>query len=273
MPTHCGCILTEEELLGLAANVLTRVLSSSGCPTTAWVSGSMVEGLGNPSSDIDIFVALPQIGPSLPTTRRNLDHSTYATVEGGRRFDVEYWSEEKIGDLANKLAEAPIADPMSNTLHYFEYWETEFIHRILVGLPLLNEEAFMRLRGCFNRRRLGAYLATNAIHRVDDAFDDTVGMLLGGDLDCAVLRARDTVEFSIDAMLYANGVTNDKTKFRPTKVKRLLEEQPDFRRHLSRLWHFQSLPVGMEERRAYVEDALRYSSELVEYVQLGMAGG
>lgn len=273
MPIEPGFRLSKAQLVELSSGIVERIAPTPTVLTAAWVSGSLVEDLGNVSSDIDIFVAVPEVSSNLPTTRRDRDHAIYATVEHGRRFDVEYWSEDRIEGLATRLAAAPVDDAKRSTLHYFEYWESEFIHRILIGLPVVKPEAFLRLRASFDARLFQRYLATNAIHRVDDAFDDSVGMLENGDLDCAVLRARDTVELSIDALLYINGVTNDKTKFRLTKLKRLIAKRPEMHRDLERLWRFEALPPGEVARHAYVEDALRYSSELVDRVQSELVKG
>ncbi len=262
---------TIEQLLETARPILDRVPRDQ--VTAAWLSGSLVEGLGNPSSDFDLFVAVRELSPTLPVTRRDRDHAVYGIIVDGRRFDIEYWTEAQIAALAHKLEHVPVDDLQHHTLHFFEYWETEFIHRIFIGAPAIAPEEFARLRALFDRRRFAGYLTENAIRRVDDAFDDAVGMLDAGDLENAILRARDTVELSIDVLLYAHGETNDKTKFRVTKLRRAAERHPELGPYLGRLWDFEcGAPRELGAARAYVEQGLRWSSDIVEGIQRTMLG-
>ncbi|MBF0307488.1 MAG: nucleotidyltransferase domain-containing protein [Alphaproteobacteria bacterium] len=255
------------ELRKAAIAVLSGL--SAGHAMAAWLSGSLVEGLGNPSSDVDIFVALPGlISEDLPLTRRGEDHGILGLVEGGVRYDVEYWPHADIMNLKRKLDQLPINDPQRNNLHFLTYWESEFIHRLLVGSPLLNEEEFRRLQGLFDAARFARYLMDTAIRRADDAFDDAVGMLRAGQMRMAALRARDALGFSADALLHAHGVTNDKTKFRLAKLDRLADTHAAIRPVADRLWRAEAfIPDTPPETRAYVEEALRFSSEMTERAQ------
>jgi len=233
----------------------------------AWVSGSLVEGLGNPSSDVDIFVAqLGETPSSICVTRQAQDHGIYASVEGDVRYDVEFWSTMDIERLAAKLDDLPIDDPNRNNLHFLSYWETEFVHRLLVGVPIVHESRVVALRDRFNASRFARFLMDTAVRRADDAFDDAVGMLNVGQLRASALRVRDAIGFSVDALLYAHGTTNDKTKFRLHKLERMVSNgHAQMQYVLESLWRFESdIPSDKDGLRRYVEDGLRYSSALID---------
>lgn len=263
--------LSRAELAAVACDVLNGLPGES--ILTAWMGGSLVEGLGNISSDLDLFVAVNEITPELPVTRADRDHAVYGVVLDERRFDVEIWTLSAIRGLSQKLAAAPVDSAEHHTLHYLEYWESEFIHRILNGVSISNNAAFMELRQIFNARHFRMHLVENAIRRVDDAFDDTVGMMASGHKQCAALRARETVGLSIDALLYARGVTNDKQKFRMLKLQRLAGQAPDLAADQEEYWRFESsVPSADGELELYIRRALRYSSSVVESVQRAMLG-
>jgi hypothetical protein len=232
---------------------------------TAWVSGSLIEGLGNPSSDVDIFVALSgPIPEETSLTRKGEDHGVLALIDGNVRYDIEFWPQTDIFNLKRKLDCLPVNDPNRNNLHYLTYWETEFIHRLLIGLPICNEQQFINLKKTFDADRFSRFLMDTAIRRTDDAFDDAVGMMRAGQLRMAALRARDALHFSVDAKLYAHGVTNDKEKFRLRKLE-LLEGCGDNANSLfQQLWLAEShIPDDDEGLKGYVEDLLRLSSTLI----------
>ncbi|SRR5216683_4333225 len=236
--------------------------------TTAWLSGSLVEGLGNQSSDVDIFVQVESLSASLPATRRDSDHYTYAFVDADTRYDIEFWPSITISNLAHKLDAARFDDPDWNGNHYLSYWESEFIHRIGIGLPLLDEAPFSQIRAQFNFVQFSKYLFEHCLRLFDDAFDDAVGMLADEQLPCAVLRCRDVVELSIDALLYASGVTNDKAKFRASKLRRLAEIYTEYQSYEELFWHFEAvLPKPESDQKSYAEGALRFAGDLIGALQ------
>jgi predicted nucleotidyltransferase len=256
----------EAALVAASSGILDRLHLAN--VLTAWFSGSLVEGLGNISSDVDIFVAISGPLDGVALTRRGADHGISATVVDGVRYDVEIWPEIDISRLADKLTSLPVHDPKRNNLHFLTYWESEFIHRLFVGVPLVDPMSFETIRAGFDKQRFATFLTDTAIRRVDDAFDDSIGMLRSGQTQMAALRARDAAGFAVDAYLYSAGVTNDKTKFRIAKLTRLIERGEASQSMLDSLWNLESyIPCDNEGLEAYIERALRLSSHIVEEVQ------
>ena len=235
---------------------------------TSWVSGSLLEGLGNQSSDVDIFVLVPHLSDELPATRRDPDHCTYAFISDETRFDIEFWAEDNVCQLASKLDSVRLDDPEFNSNHYLKYWESEFIHRLAVGVPLVEQQNFCVLKGRFNIEKFSRYLLENCLRMFDDAFDDAVGMIASSQENCGALRARDAMCHAIDSLLYASGCTNDKAKFRSLKLRRLVDKFEPYRQYETAFWQFQSvLPEETQHRRLYAERVLAFSSDLVGMVQ------
>lgn len=256
------------QLQNLARQKLIAAIGESAEFITAWVSGSLVEGLGNKSSDVDIFVLVDELSQELPATRRDADHFTLAFVSDAVRYDVEFWPKPTVCALAEKLASVRLGDPDFNSNHYLTYWESEFIHRLSVGVHLVHETAFWQARAWFDLKAFSTYLFENCLRRFEDAFDDTVGMLADDHLALAALRSRDAVGYSIDALLYASGITNDKVKFRTAKLHRLTEMFPVYLKYEQALWHFETgLPLSGSAQRKYAEGALLFSADLVGELQ------
>jgi hypothetical protein len=237
-------------------------------PVTAWLSGSFVEKLGHSASDMDIYVLLPEIPPTFVTTQRHDSHLVDVTICDDVRVDVEYWSRAVVSGLSDRLARAPLDDENQNLGGYFEPTEIEFIHRLSVGVPIWAPAEFDALQRSFSRHNFRRYLVDQAIRSVDNAFDDAVGMYRSGQFGTACMRARETFELSIDALLFAHGDTNDKTKFRWPKLERLVERQPDLVPFVDAFWFFEStLPPEPDRQIVYVERALEWSSVVLERAQ------
>lgn len=231
---------------------------------TAWLSGSLIEGLGNPSSDVDIFAVVPKLTDSMPATKKGQDHFVQVYFSNSRRIDFEYWSTEAIALLHDKLQNAPIGDGTKNILDYFPEHEVEFIHRLHIGAPILGEADFSCLQRTFDRSRLIAYLIENKRIYVDDAFDDTVGLMREGHLLSAAYRARCTLDFSADILLYAYDISNHKEKHRYRLLLRLLTPHPEIRPLFQTYLQLTAqLPNEFLSLQRHITDCLNFSERLV----------
>lgn len=235
---------------------------------TAWQSGSWVEGLAHAHSDVDIYCAVERLDETFAWTRRDRHRAVWVTIEGDRRIDFEYWTLTELERIATRLGAIPLEDPETNLLNYLSATETEVVHRIKVGVPLIEESVFDRIRESFDFGVFRRYLVRNALHYVDDAFDDTVGMHRSGDLDSAALRARATLGFSVDALLAAHDVTNNKAKFRLEMLRALAARHPELGRYW-RLYREAALAIPLDGggQVRFVEQALELSSEIVDLAE------
>jgi hypothetical protein len=234
---------------------------------TAWISGSIVEGLGNPSSDLDVFVAVTGGARIVQDSlQRELLSSVYHS--NARRIEYVVWMLDDIRRLAAKLARAPIRQGTKAVLEYLTEAEVEFTHRIRVGYPVLHAEAFRELQGGFDFEIFRTYLVENQKICVDDGFDDAVGMLAVGEVRSAALRARYTVECAMSLLLFACGVTNHKEKHRQRFLDMLRSERPGVERLYMRFWPLITrLPDSDSELRIYVRRALQFSEEVVDVIE------
>lgn len=235
---------------------------------TSWVAGSLVENLGNSSSDVDIFVAVHDELREESVTRLDKDHGVLAFISEGIRFDIELWPVSHARALISKTNSIPINDPNRNNLHSLEYWESEFIHRLLTGIPLDEFENFTQLRNSIAQPTFVRYLFDTAVRRADDAFDDTLGMKRANQLRMACIRATEAVEFSIDCFLHSNNITNDKSKFRLRKLELLGAKLPEALSIAERYWSYRRfIPEEACQQELLIEELLRFSSEIVERSQ------
>ncbi|MBS0031791.1 hypothetical protein ACTJJ0_32665 [Chitinophaga sp. 22321] len=237
---------------------------------SVWISGSVVEHLGNAASDVDVFVAVEDRAAAsvLPLTKINGNFDILISFVEGRRVDYEFWSQDEILRIAARLHAIPLNDAGKNILNQLSGSDTDFVHRLKTGWPVMDKARFNEIQSWFDFNFYKDYLVANTILYVDDAFDDTVGMFDNKDIDCAALRARFTVEMSVDVLLYSNGITNDKAKYRIKKLK-TLGESNDFAKDVyNRFWQLQSkIPGSLKGKIAYIQDALKFSSEIIESVQ------
>lgn len=240
----------------------------SGFTGAVYVSGSLVEGFGNPGSDIDVFV-IGDHGPVGELVIHKARFSITIHFLGKRRVDFESWSEAHVADLARRLSEVHLGQEF--VAEKLDVVEELFVHRIRIGLPLANPERFAALRRRFDFDLFRGYLVQQSIHRIDGAIEDLLGMLEADDRDTAIFRARDLVSLTCDAFCHQAGNTNPLPKWR-LRVLRALPPSAEAESVAATFWelHFPDPTVlrrDPQALRAYAKRCMAFSHEVVDWIQ------
>lgn len=258
----------ESDMLALEA-LATTELERQGLRdgvASAWLSGSLVESLGHSASDVDVFaMAVPGFRPPA-CAREDSGVQICVSFVNDRRVDVELWHDYNVELIAGKLRHILQVDQGANLLDFLSEHEVEFVHRLHVGRPLVAAERVQALRDELPKNALSHYLLENRRMYLDDAIDDTVGLLDAGDARGAAFRARCAAEFAVDMVLFSFGVTNDKAKHRLNLLDKLRQEHSALLPLSAEFWEFlSSMPRLAGEQRRYAQSAL-------QFVELQMIG-
>ncbi|HEX2046198.1 MAG TPA: nucleotidyltransferase domain-containing protein [Acidimicrobiales bacterium] len=264
-----------KRLLAPTGLTVDQLLAAEGFPddsrAVVYLSGSIVSGHANPWSDIDVF-AVADRGPSgavhgIATTNAVAPHFL-----GDRRVDYEFWRPAAVEELARRLDAYDLASGTSIQGATFLRIEEIFIHRLRIGVPLLDEAGFARLQARFDFDRFAAFQTEDAIRHLDAELEDLVGMRKGGDRDGALWVARQVLDVSVEAYLHSLGNTDPVEKWRV----RYLQELPDSARHRqlqADYWRLQYPAAAVALRddgdvwHRYVEEVIAFSNRVAAWAQ------
>ena len=258
--------LAEARINGVAcAELCAGIVIPHEALHTVWLGGSLLDGLGNPGSDIDVFVTTEEALPRSATTKRLAHHDIVIRYISGKRVDYEYWDSKHVHGLLRRVGQNDFATESSNVLGLFDDDELALLHGLGIGRPLQRADRFAKLRATLNLPALGSYLYELRCLYVDDAVDDAAGIYHEGDYQTAALRAREAVGFAIDCLLHSHGVTNHGQKHRLPLLRRLVESRPELEPRLKDYWRVTtSIPPTHLGCKQFTEQAL----ELVEQILL-----
>ncbi|MEU2424156.1 hypothetical protein ABZ619_24565 [Streptomyces sp. NPDC007851] len=177
----------------------------------AFVSGSITSGLGNETSDADVFVVL---------TRGSASRASRQVVVGNDRVDIEYTTPDELERLVGQLLGLSI--DRGNVTRYPSEADLDTLVRLRYAQPTVSSpwlDAF--------RERLGRHdevVRRLVIGRwsvlVNSELEDLTGMLLSGDLDGARLVARNAAVFAAKAVAAAAGDVYVGTKWVYSQLRR-----------------------------------------------------
>lgn len=263
-----------RDLVGLSAAQLRRGIDERYVMRAAWVAGSLVEGLGNPGSDVDVFVLVESIPREIEATKRSKNHAIDIRYVEGRRLDYEYWDETAVRKLLETLVSTDFSSEKTNVLGLFSEEEQVFLHRLRTGYCVSRLPEFEALKNELAETSLCAFLYEQRCLYVDDAFDDAAGSYLEGDYRTAALRSRETVEFAVDCLLHCHGVTNQSHKYRVALFRNLQAEKPELRKFYERFWELvAAVPRTHVSCRGYVCRSLSFAEELMMHTFLALGRG
>ena len=261
-----------RELTGFEADELLALEGlPDGSDAVVYLSGSLVAGHANPWSDIDLF-AVTDRGPTAEIQGHATTNSTASHILRGRRVDYEYWRPASVEWMARRLKAHELNSGRSIAGASFIQIEEIFMHRLRVGIPMLNPEGFAELQATFDFDHLAAFQAEEAIRHLDAELEDLIGMIKGGDRDTALWVARQVLDVSVEAYIHSRGITDPVKKW---TIKHLEALRHDPRREsiLDDYWRLAhpadaaTLRDGGDEWQRYAEEVIEFSHRVVAWAQ------
>jgi hypothetical protein len=252
-----------------------RILALEGYPdgsdAAIYMSGSAVSPLGNPWSDIDLFAITDRL-PRGPYVWDGGVNRVSVQYLDDRRIDWEFWRPDDVGRLAERLDRLVLGSGDHLTRTAFSFIEETFIHRLRVGVPILNPGRVEALRARFDAAKLAAYQTQEVIRELGAVHDDVCGMLEAGHFDVAALRARDLAGLAADVYIHGRGSTDPNTKWRPRYLEDLDDGSAFHRETVATYWRlqfpdFRGGPPDAAGCRRYAEASLAFSRRMTAWAQ------
>ena len=231
------------------------------------LSGTLLEGFGNPCSDLDLYVIgdhLPTKGPEEPTRLIVREDGRVRRVNetladpADMLLDVQYYTFRELETLARSLdslySESRRGTSLfSRTLHHED---EDLIHKLLTGTvlqqgsPFEARARFDPARFCFlkYRNQVGSYAE----------FRDLVGSWTAGDFDTCLFNARSYLITQVSAMMFLAGHTNPRAKW---FVRRLGSLNGTFTRLRDGVMHWLNAARRTDSQK---RDAIESAFELID---------
>lgn len=205
------------------ADALRDLLEPVDGIATAFLAGSLVEGHGNGSSDIDLIVVTDSsfVADKSPVAGETDyfafgDHQILISDLDGRRVDVEFRARADVGYLADRLRAPRLRDDVFEGA--LDQGWLEFLHDLRIGVPLVAAEQYDALKGSIDWGALGTLLVDRYEHVSNGHLEDAAGAIEAKDAGLALLTSRASLQAAVDAYLASRGVTNPKPKWRFRKL-------------------------------------------------------
>ncbi|MBO3747358.1 hypothetical protein J5X84_14875 [Streptosporangiaceae bacterium NEAU-GS5] len=185
-----------------------------------FISGSLVEGIGNVTSDLDVFVV--HDGPGEGGVDMG-DYSIEIDYTDDVRVDIEIRSADQLTKVVKVIGDCPPDDSAAAATIAFEH--LKLAHNVRTALPVTGHARLAELQAAFDWEKLARLLAVRFLGEYNASAEDAVGVIQAGDGETALLNSRRALGCAVDACLAANGATNCEPKWRFAKLRALGDER------------------------------------------------
>jgi predicted nucleotidyltransferase len=193
--------VSREELLELIA-----VDGEAARVECIFLGGSIAEGLGNPRSDVDVYLIVDSVEPFKAEAKFK------SLMLGDRIVAPMFFSSASVADVYRRVAAGGVLAAV----------EIDLLHRIRTGIPLAHEAAFEALRSRLPQKELVRFLVRSGEVMLANIFADVAGTLEAGDLPTCAFNSRALIDCAMDTYLSMRGDTLAREKWRYRKIERTL---------------------------------------------------
>lgn len=234
-----------------------------------YMAGSLMEGFGNGTSDIDVYIICDQIkvndnaqnGELLLTNNKSLIRNI---IHEDVRYDFEYWLWDDFLDMIKKLNNLNF-----NTDGYVERIsndEFDLLHRLKFGKPLVNKEKFFGIYNNVKFENLGYYKAVVQSEIYSGYIEDLQGAYTSKDFGSAFIMARRLVEHVVNSLLALEGETNPSAKWIYRKLLRYQEHSGD-KDLMEKYFYFITYPFDEKTIKKFIQEAIKYCQNINMKIQ------
>lgn len=226
-----------------------------------FAAGSLVEGLGNAKSDLDLF---------LLTCRQDIQFTSLndvTVIVGKCVVDIRVVQLSVVDSLLQRFDQWAKMPRQPRRAFEFTEDERKLLHRIRCGQVLHGAEPFGRLRSRLDFRELARHKLDWSRHLANTLQIDLAGFRSAGDACSMMFVAQELLALTIDGLLAAHGDTNPNWKWRCRLLGRLPSDLelrlPGRPTGLSPTERFLSL--HQPPRRVVLHEVVNYSLRIVAF--------
>ena len=178
-----------------------------------FVAGSLIEGVGNPLSDLDFYVVCQEVpaGIAYPAEQVEMIETEDGVV------DVNFVTHQQLQRYIERLQQVP----RINAVGLFGDREKRFIYRFMNGQGIVNRAAYELLKQEFHHENFKMSMIQDVEMRYRDKRKDVLGNLMAEKIETAYIVWLELLRLSMQLTLLSFGETHANEKWRYEKLKQI----------------------------------------------------
>ncbi|MBG9792694.1 hypothetical protein ABD76_09390 [Paenibacillus dendritiformis] len=198
-----------------------------------FASGSLIQGIGNNKSDLDLFVVTESIDSLKGEQSIEYDNNyfmiSFARIDG-IDCDIEYWSLYVVEELLDQLESIDFNDTNKRSLHQLNVRGgdfnsiTSFLHRFITSTAIYNHDLYNSYKNKVNLKNYYRLMTRWYVNLVDNAYDDIIGNFEKGEYAASLIIAKNTLIKALCAYVFSHNHSLDREKWAYINLKFIAEK-------------------------------------------------
>ncbi|MFB5089478.1 nucleotidyltransferase domain-containing protein [Psychrobacillus sp. PGGUH221] len=235
-----------------------------------FLSGSLIEGIGNSKSDLDVFILTDSFNSYRETEYEKKHRKTEFFLINELQCDVEIWDITAIYSILQQLDSINLSDTKLRTANSLNYENINiesifsFFHRFIMGQPLINFKGFNDLLNSLNKDNYFTLLNRWNVNIIDLMYEDIVGNMKKGEYETAYIILNTAMIKSLLSYLSYKGVSTDRDKWAYINMKNLSIIDPEtktileeFQKLFFEREDFQKIEENCKKRIKFINKLIR----------------
>lgn len=275
-------VLTEKFKLQVDKKEILNLLEYDE-KDIVFISGSIVEGISNKYSDLDVYVIksdFSNMNLSNMDYVSDMNKSQFGQLSNGIRCDIEYWSLSTVTSLISKIKAINFEDLSIRTLNQIDIKNcstdelASFIHRFVNSYPIYNEEDYKPLKEQLDLNKFCKLMARKHINSMDNKYEDVIGNMESNSKETALISARNLLFELMAAYIFSEKHTIDRTKWIFEKLKIIADKSDNGKEILEQFKKLYCYCQLNDEKDILenVESILNFSNKVLEIIEDDLGG-
>lgn len=264
----------------LTVENVMKIIEVLNTDAIVYLAGSIFEGFGNETSDVDVFVVGKKGDIQIKSAENSLDveashQSTSNFVIDGIRYDLEYVTLDFLNSVISKLETfKKFGDILYDALYSAK--ELDVIHRLKYAQPVYNDSKLNEILDRIDYNKFTELVSRIYMEKREARIEDAEGSFAEGDYGTLYYHLEYILTCAISAYIALFGETNTSAKWFFKKLSRHSEKKKNY--DLLNLYkQHMKYPYDIDENSAelkeYVKKIIILSNDICKKVTLLMEAG
>ncbi len=248
-----------------------------------FISGSIVEGIGNKYSDLDVYVikdAFLDLNSRKIEYVSNKSKTQFEELSNGIVCDIEYWPLKTVETLISKIRNINIEDLSIRTREHLkiENYSMEelasFIHRFLNSYPIYNEKEYNSLKEQLHLDKFYKLMTRKYINNMDNVYEDVIGNMENNSTETMLISARNLLFELMNGYIFSEKYTIDRQKWIfeiLDKISKNNETSKGILDECKKLYCYTNLN-NRKDILKNTEDILNFSNKVLKVIEENLGG-
>jgi len=247
-----------------------------------FIGGSLIEGIGNKLSDLDLFIITDNFDDA---SNYDMDYDFKNIKYMFKRindviYDIEYWDRNVIDTVFEQINSIDLLEIDTKVMNQVNIPNYDFsnisslIHRMINGINISNQEQFESYVNGLDLRKYHTLMVRYNMSNAEAKYEDIVGNLDSENYSSALFVAKEYLVYLSMALLHSYSISIDRKKWVFKKLELFVEKNPQLEGMINKIitYYFGYNITNSEMMETEITEIIELTEEIYDHITDRLGG-